>query len=233
MKTSTRALTFDVIGTVVDYYSTIVREGTELSRARGLNVDWPGFVAAWRREERLGQERVERREWPWTNRDEIHRHSLDHLLPGGSMTKAELEDFNRVWDRVEPWPDVAAGLNRLRKHYILAALSNSTVASLVRLTRQGGLPWDVILSADFFQAYKPNPRVYAEAVRLLGLSPGEVMMVASHFDDLRAARLAGLKVAFVPRPLELGPGMPVDLTPDPDFDVVASDFLDLAHQLGT
>ena len=57
------------------------------------------------------------------------------------------------------------GLTRLRKRYILSSLSNSTVASLVRLARHGGLPWDLILSADFFQAYKPNPKVYEAAVR--------------------------------------------------------------------
>jgi len=149
METTIKALAFDVIGTVVDYRSTILREGAELNRAKGLNVDWPAFAAEWRRQERLGQERVERGESAWTSRDEIHRCSLSDLLPNGILTEAELEHLNRVWDRVEPWADVVEGLTRLRKHHILVALSNSTVPSLIRLSRHGGLAWDMILSGLF------------------------------------------------------------------------------------
>ena len=69
MKATIKALAFDVIGTVVDYRSTLIREGCELSRTKGLTVDWPAFVAACRREERLGEERVEAGEWDWTDRD--------------------------------------------------------------------------------------------------------------------------------------------------------------------
>jgi 2-haloacid dehalogenase len=222
---SVKALTFDTIGTVVDYRSVILREGAELNKAKDLSLDWPALVVAWRKEERQCQEKVERGEWPWTDRDAIHRHCLDDLIPRGALSEAELEHLNQVWDRADPWPDVLEGLGHLRKRHILACLSNGTLSSLVRLARHAGLPWDVILSADLFKAYKPNPKVYEEAVRLLGLSPDEVMMVAAHVYDLRAARAAGLKVAFVARPSEW------DFTADPDFDIVATDFRDLARQL--
>lgn len=225
-----KALLFDVIGTVVDYRTTIVREGAALSQEHRIDVDWPAFVAGWRHHERLGQESVERGDWPWTDRDTIHRRGLDELLPAG-LSEAVKDDFNRVWDHVDPWPDAVAGLTRLRERFIVAALSNSTLASLVRLSRHGGLPWDLILSADFFKAFKPNRRVYEQAVRLLQLQPAEVMLVAAHVEDLRGARGAGLKTAFVHRPMELGPDGPVEV-PDEDFDVVAAkDFLDLADRL--
>lgn len=224
-----QALLFDVIGTVVDYRTTILREGAALGAAHGLVVDWPVFVARWRQHERLAQEAVTRGDWPWTDRDAIHRRGLDELLPAG-LSSASKDAFNHVWNRVEPWPDAVAGLSRLRERFVVAALSNSTLASLVRLSRQGGLHWDAILSADFFQAFKPDRRVYAEAVRLLQLPPADVMLVAAHTSDLRGARAAGLKTAFVVRPLEFGPDGPVE-TPDADFDVVARDFLDLADQL--
>jgi 2-haloacid dehalogenase len=67
---------------------------------------------------------------------------------------------------------------------------------------------------------------------LLGLRPEQVMMVAAHQSDLRAAHTVGFKTAFVPRPLEYGPDARRDLTPEPGFDLVAADFLALADQLG-
>jgi 2-haloacid dehalogenase len=82
------------------------------------------------------------------------------------------------------------------------------------------------------EAYKPDPRPYRMAVRLLGLESHEVMLVAAHQEDLRAARAQGMQAAFVPRPLEYGPPHVPDLTPDPAFELVATDFMDLAQQLG-
>jgi 2-haloacid dehalogenase len=75
--------------------------------------------------------------------------------------------------------------------------------------------------------------VYQTAADLLDLPPRDIVMVAAHQGDLRAARGVGLKTAFVPRPLEFGPDRRPDLTADPSFDIVASDFNDLATQLGT
>ncbi len=220
-----KALTFDTIGTVVDYRNTILRDGAKLDAIRPRGVDWPAFVVAWRKEERAGQDRVESGEWPWTDRDGLHRRALGDLLPKGSLSPDELDDLARAWERCDAWPDVAEGLARLHAPYMLACLSNATLASLVRLARHAGLPWDVIFSADFFHAYKPNPKVYTEAIRLLGLHPSEVMMVAAHVYDLRAAKALGMKTAFVARPSEWDPAG------DPDFDVHATDFVDLARKL--
>ncbi len=66
-----------------------------------------------------------------------------------------------------------------------------------------------------------------------GLHSYEVMMVAAHQEDLRAAQVQGMQAAFVPRPLEQGPHLVPALIPDPTFEVVATDFMDLAQQLGT
>ncbi len=103
---------------------------------------------------------------------------------------------------------------------------------LTNLSKRAGLPWDCILSAELVGAYKPDPQVYRMAARLLGLECAEVMLVAAHGADLRGARAAGLRTAFVSRPLEHGPGAAGEPPPDPSFDVVATDFVDLARQLG-
>jgi 2-haloacid dehalogenase len=230
-----RALVFDVFGTVVDWRGSIIAEGERLNREKGLAVDWARFADEWRGRYAPSMARVRRGELPWTNLDGLHRLSLDALLPAFGITglsEPEIAHLNRVWHRLRPWPDSIAGLTRLRERFILGTLSNGNVALLVDMARGAGLPWDVILSAELVRAYKPDAVVYQSAADFLGLLPGQVMLVAAHQNDLRAAQAVGLRAAFVPRPLEFGPDNPPDPTVDPSFDVVADDFLDLASQLG-
>ncbi len=232
-----QALVFDVFGTVVDWRGSIAAEGARLARAWGLapSIDWAAFADAWRGRYRPSMERVARGELPWTNLDGLHRLSLEEALAEfglAGLAEDRQAHLTTVWHRLDPWPDSVAGLTRLRRGFILATLSNGNVALLVHMARRAGLPWDCILSAELFRAYKPDPRVYRGAAALLGLPPDAVMLVAAHQDDLRAAQRVGLRAAFVPRPLEFGPHRTPDLTPDPAFDFVATDFLDLARQLG-
>jgi len=231
-----KALTFDVFGTVVDYRSTIIREGERLNRAKGLHVDWAQFADAWRARYHPSMDRVMQGVLPWTTLDSLHRLALDELLLEFQIidrfTEDEKDHFNRVWHRLQPWPDAIPGLTHLRKRFVLATLSNGNVALLVNMAKYSALPWDCILSAELVQAYKPDPRVYQMAVNLLGLRSHEVMMVAAHQEDLHTAQAQGMQAAFVPRPLEQGPAHLPDLTPDPAFEVVVTDFMDLAQQLG-
>jgi 2-haloacid dehalogenase len=131
-----------------------------------------------------------------------------------------------------PWPDTVDGLTRLKARFIIAPYSNGHIALLLQMAKRAGLPWDTILGAEIAQAYKPRPAAYLKNVDAVGLTPAEVMMVAAHNDDLVAAAQCGLRTAFVSRPTEHGPGQTTDLQPERDFDVVATDFVDLARQLG-
>jgi 2-haloacid dehalogenase len=223
-------LTFDVFGTVVDYRSTIIREGQELDPA----VDWGAFSDAWRSLYRPSLDRVLKGELPWTRLDDLERVALDQVLAqkGISLSEPQKEHLNRVWERLDAWPDAAAGLTRLKGRYIISPLSNGSVRQMVGIAKHAGLPWDVILCGEVFRTYKPDPRTYLGAAELLQLEPGEVMMVAAHVHDLRAARSHGLRTAFVARPLEWGPGGKQESPEAGEFDVLATDFLDLAQQLG-
>jgi 2-haloacid dehalogenase len=230
-----RALVFDVFGTVVDWRSTIVREGEALGRKKNLDVDWAAFADAWRDRYAPSMERVRRAEIPWTKLDDLHRASLEELLGEfgiEGLSQEEKDNLNRVWHRLDPWPDAVAGLILLKKRHVIAPLSNGNVALLVNLAKTAGLPWDLILSAELVRHYKPDPETYLMAPDLLDLSPEQVMMVAAHADDLRAARENGLKTAYVPRPLESGPGRDAE-PPDPSFDLVAEDFIELARKLAS
>jgi 2-haloacid dehalogenase len=147
------------------------------------------------------------------------------------LTEEEIDHLNRAWHRLDPWPDARRGLALLKRRRIIATLSNGNMALLVNMAKHARLPWDCVLSAELFRHYKPDPETYLGAAAILGLEPGEVMMVAAHKDDLRAARACGLKSAFVPRPKEYGPAVKVDATREPEFDIHARDFNDLARQL--
>jgi 2-haloacid dehalogenase len=231
-----KALTFDVFGTVVDWRGSIIRQGEAFGAERGLKVDWAAFADAWRAGYRPAMDRVRRGELPWTNLDALHRMRLEELLEQFEITglsEADKEYLNRVWHRLDPWPDAVEGLTRLRRRFVVATLSNGNVALLTNMAKHAGLPWDCILSAELAKHYKPDPEAYLTAAELLGLRPEQVMMVAAHKDDLRAAQRVGFRTAFVTRPLEFGPQRTPDLSPDPAFDVHATDFNDLAGKLGT
>lgn len=228
-----KALTFDVFGTVVDWRSSIIAEGRKLGRRRKMSVDWPAFADAWRAGYRPAMDRVRRGELPWTNIDGLHRRILDELLERfriEGLAETEKADLNRAWHRLAPWRDSVPGLRRLKRKYVVATLSNGNVALLTNMAKHAGLPWDCVLSAEILNHYKPDPEVYLGAARLLGLEPGEVLMIAAHQDDLDAAARTGLRTAFVRRPMEFGTQQ--ELAPEPRFDCNARDFVDLARQLG-
>jgi 2-haloacid dehalogenase len=230
-----RALTFDVFGTVVDWRGSIAREAEELLGAAGFRLDWHAFAERWRARYQPAMEAVRSGQRPWTILDVLHHENLLATLTEfgvGDLPPETVGHLNRAWHRLDPWPEAVAGLNRLKRRYILATQSNGNVALIVNMAKRAGLPWDVILGAEVVGAYKPLPQSYQRAVRMLGLAPDECMMTAAHNDDLIAARGCGLRTAFVARPLEYGPNQREDLRAEHAFDVVADSLLDLADQLG-
>lgn len=229
-----KALAFDVFGTVVDWRGSIIREGEAFGRERGLSADWLAVADAWRAGYRPAMARVRSGELGWTRIDDLHRMILDSLLPQfglAGLSEADKDHLNRVWHRLDPWPDAVEGLTRLKRRFIIATLSNGNLSLLVNMAKRAGLPWDCVFSAETFHHYKPDPETYLGAAALLDLPPAQVMMVAAHEDDLHAARDSGLATAFVCRPLEFGPGARPGPAADAGFDIVADDFLDLARRL--
>jgi 2-haloacid dehalogenase len=234
-----RALVFDVFGTVVDWRSGVAREAAPfLARHAKSPVDPAVFADAWRKRYDPAMEAVRSGRRPFTRLDVLHWENLVAILPSfgidpGRVPAAELDELNLAWHRLDPWPDVVAGLTRLKRRYVIAPLSNGNVILMLDMAKRAGLPWDAILGAELAQAYKPDPDAYLRTVDILAMRPDEVCMVAAHNSDLAAARSCGLATAFVPRPTEHGPGQTRDLKPEQDWDVVALDFLDLAAKLGT
>jgi 2-haloacid dehalogenase len=186
-----KALVFDVFGTVTDWRSSIVREGAQWSRAKGLNIDWGKFADGWRGGYLPIMDRVRKGSLPWMKLDSLNRMLLDDLLNEfdiHGLSEEEKQDWNCVWHRLAPWPDAVAGLTKLKTKYIISTLSNGNVSLLLEMAKRAGLPWDLIMSAELFHHFKMDPEVYRGAVDLLGYKPEEVMLVAAHSPDLRAAQ---------------------------------------------
>ena len=235
MITGIKALTFDTFGTVVDWRTSIINDLSAYGRKHGLNVDWTAFVDEWKNAYKPGMDKVRKGVWPWTTIDGIYRRSLDELAPRFGLDRLDpdaLHHINRAWHRLLPWPDAVAGLTRLKKKFLISTLSNGDVDMLANMAKLGGLPWDVILCGQVFRHFKPDPEVYLGAIEMLGCQPHEVMMVAAHNDDLKHARSHGMRTAFVLRPTEYGPQQQTNLKAAEAWNVVASDFGELASALG-
>jgi 2-haloacid dehalogenase len=230
-----QALLFDVQGTATDFVSTVCGEAQRISAGRCPGVDWPDVVRRWRGGYFAALDAARGRQKGWVSVHSVYRDALDPVLEECGivgLSDAEREELTLAWQRLKPWPDAVPALRRLKAEFTLATLSNADVSAVVNISKRAGLPWDAIFAAEMAGVFKPDPAIYRMAATYLGLEPAEIMMVASHKYDIRAAGGLGFRTAFVARPLEFGVDGEVDVAYSDEFDINASDFLDLAEQLG-
>lgn len=226
-----KVLCFDIFGTVVDWHGSIAREVS----ARHPQVDGHAFANAWRAGYKPAMARVMSGELGWTLIDALHRMILDQILPQfglDGLDEAARRELNRVWHRLDAWPDSVKGLTRLKRRYIICTLSNGNIGLLTHMAKRAGLPWDCVLSAEVFRAYKPDPATYLGVANVFDLPPAQVMLVAAHHDDLAGARACGLRSAYIERKHEFGPEQPKDVSPQPGNDLHAASIDALADLLG-
>ncbi len=229
-----KALFFDVFGTLMDWRNNIARDAAAILAPLGHQADWLAFADAWRAEYQPAMEEVRAGHIGFCKLDALHRRNLERILPRfgiAGLDEATLRGLNLAWHRLDAWPDVPGGLNRLREKYLVAPVSNGNISLMVDLARRNGIAWDAILGAEVAGDYKPKPRVYLASAEALDLNPGACMMVAAHSSDLAAAAACGLRTAHVARPNERGPGKG-EAAPTVPVDVAVSDLQDLATRLG-
>ena len=230
-----KALLFDVQGTATDFLSTVSGEAQRIDAGHHPGVDWPDVVRRWRAGYFGALDAATGRGKGWVSVHSVYRDALDPVLDEcgiDMLTDAQREELTLAWRRLRPWPDVLPGLSRLKSAFTLATLSNADVSAVVNISKRAGLPWDAVFAAEMAGVFKPDPAIYRMAATYLGLEPAEIMMVASHKYDIRAAGSLGFRTAFVARPMEFGVDGDADVAYSAEFDINASDFLDLAEQLG-
>jgi 2-haloacid dehalogenase len=229
-----KALFFDVFGTLVDWRSSIAREAEALLKPKGVSLDYFVFADAWRGEYQGALEEVRAGRIGFCKLDILHRRNLDLTLQRfavDGLGEEEKRNFNLAWHRLDAWPDVPAGLARLKRGYVIAPVSNGNISLMVDLARRNHFPWDAILGAEIAGDYKPKPRVYLAAAEALSLKPQSCMMVAAHSSDLAAAAALGLRTAHVARPNEHGPGRG-EAAPTIAVDFSVKSVEDLAGKVG-
>jgi 2-haloacid dehalogenase len=229
-----KVVLFDVFGTLVDWRTSIAREAREILSPLGLRAEWEAFADAWRDQYQPAMEQVRSGHLPFSKLDVLHRRNLDVILKAFGFEGVDEPTrvrLNSAWHRLDAWPDVPAGLARLRAKYRLAPCSNGNISLMVDLARHNGFPWDAIVGAELARDYKPKPVVYLSAAAAFDCAPGEAMMVAAHSSDLAAAAAAGLRTAFIARPNERGPGKGESAATVP-VDVSATSLLELSDRLG-
>jgi 2-haloacid dehalogenase len=230
-----KVIAFDVFGTVVDWYSGIAAEAERIVPG----VDGGAFALAWRAGYQPAMKSVMERlaagEGGFTLLDELHMGILEVVLRDfglSDLEPARKRELNCAWHRLPAWPDAVEGLARLKRKYIICTLSNGNIGLLTEMAKNAGLPWDCILSAEVFKAYKPDPRTYLGVAAVFDVTPSQVMLAAAHHEDLAAARTCGLRTGYIERPEEFGPGRPKDVSPRADNSLHARDIGALADLLG-
>jgi 2-haloacid dehalogenase len=230
-----RALTVDIFGTTVDWWTGVAEQVDQFAASRGVVLHGGALATAWRQRYLPSMAEVREGRRPWAYLDTLHRESLDELLVrfgvADQLDEPARRHLVRAWHRLPAWPDVPDGLRRLRRRYPVVALSNGGFALLVNLLKHAGLVFDGIVSAQHARTYKPDVRVYHTAAELLDVAPDQLLMVASHRWDLDGARAAGLRTAFVERPAEKGPHEPADRAAEVTGDLICASFTHLADLL--
>ena len=223
-------LTFDMFGTVLDLTGTLVPPVARLLTEKSAAIGGEAFWEQWRARQRIEQYQDTLLMLGHSGYLETCRRSLVYCLRqnGVEFTPGEVDVIMGAYDILKPFEDAERGLERLKGHYRLVALSNGDASLLEHLAAdQVGVEFDAVISVDRAGAFKPHPAVYRAAARELGAEPSEIMMIASHSFDIIGAGACGYRGAYVNRygtPFEDTPFLP---------DVEVRDFTELASRLVT
>lgn len=190
-----KVLTFDVVGTLIDFEGGML---AYLRRAvQGSDVTDDAFLAAYRQaRKRAGTD--------WYPDDlEPCWHAIAPVL--GLPDTPELARGLR--DSVADWPafpDSAAALQRLRRHFKLVTMTNAQAWALAHFQKTLGSPFDLLLSVDDALCEKPDARYFAYArgryEGAWGYVQADNLHVAqSQYHDIGIARQLGIASCWIER----------------------------------
>ena len=198
---SISAITFDLYGTLLDLENTFEPGFDAFFKERGAVVDTPRFVQTWEFTY-LHEGMVDTfLGGPRTPFEQVRRTTLSQLLTrtGVQHTREDVEELLTRRARPTLFPDVVESLNSLRDRYTLSVLSNGDLPVLERIVSTLNIPVHRTISVEQAGCYKPDLRVYRRAAELLEVETTDILHVAAHAWDIRAAQAVGMKGAYIDR----------------------------------
>jgi 2-haloacid dehalogenase len=192
---------FDQYGTVVDMQTGLTEVATPFLKKKGWAGDPNAFVTWWRRthfensmiDALLHKEHTAYRE--------IGHRSLAYVMERAGIphTMDEVRFLVGEIEKLRPFPEVPAALDRLRTRYKLVVLSNGDHDMLETAKRYHGIAFDRVISVAEAKSFKPHVATYTTAAALLGVPMDRVLFVANHAFDCIGAKAAGMRTAFIDR----------------------------------
>ncbi len=231
------ALAFDTGGTVFDWHTTVHQAFERQGALRHIEADWPALTKTWRR---LSTSMVDaglpQKDGRATmDMDDVLAVTLEATLERHAVTGFTADDRSELvlsWRRMGAWPDVVDALPRLRERFIVSPFTILTTALVIEASRRSQLTWDSVISCEMIGIYKTHHTTYETVARWLDLAPHQIMLVSTHNNDIQAARACGWRTVYVYRPDEWWDIPSLDPEPGAAAELVATDFDDLARQLG-
>lgn len=225
-KANIKVLMFDQYGTLVDMQAGLVEVATPYLKSKGWNGRPDAFVTWWRRthfENSMIDALLHREHTSYRRIGEI---SVAYTLERAGIphTGEEVKYLVAQIEKLRPFPDVPAALQKLHARYRLAVLSNGDPDMLEAARPHHGIAFDHIISVATAGAFKPHVAAYTKAAQIVGVAMDQVLFVANHAFDCIGAKAAGMCTAFVDRrkrPFGQWPYQP---------DVIVADFRELAER---
>jgi 2-haloacid dehalogenase len=201
LKWSVTVCMFDQYGTVVDMQGGLVAVATPYLRTKGWAGDPNSFVTWWRRTHFENSMIDALRGRDHTPYREIGERSLDYVMDraGIAHTAEEVARLVAAIERLTPFPEVPAALDRLRRRYKLVVLSNGDPDMLEAATAWHGIAFDRVISVAEAGTFKPHVATYTKAAELCGVAMEQILFVANHAFDCVGAKSAGMRTAFIDR----------------------------------
>lgn len=98
------------------------------------------------------------------------------------------------WGELTPWPEATDVLADLASRLKTGVVTNCSEALGQEAVSRLGIGFDVVLTAERAGYYKPDPRIYEQAIEEIGNAPERILYVASSPYDVRGAANAGMSV---------------------------------------
>lgn len=201
IKANVKVCMFDQYGTVVDMQGGLTAIAAPFLQKKGWKGDPSSFVTWWRRthfENSMIDALLHREHTPYR---EIGQRAVAHVMDraGIQYTKDDVRYLVGEIERLKPFPEVPAALERLHIKYKLVILSNGDPDMLETAKQYHKIPFDRVISVAEANSFKPHRATYTKAAEILGLSAEQILFIANHAFDCIGAKAAGMRTAFIDR----------------------------------